>query len=84
MELDKAIDILWEVKESKKHPNKAFKELCVLFGVSESYVRCWNCKFYKHKEITNAENGYCLHHKCDVDYAKSQYCDKYKRCGNFR
>ena len=31
---EKVIDLLWEVKEGKKHPNKAYKELCVLFNVS--------------------------------------------------
>lgn len=33
---EKVIDLLWEVKEGKKHPNKAYKELCVLFNVSNS------------------------------------------------
>ena len=27
---EKLIDILWEVKEGKKHPNKAFKEILKL------------------------------------------------------
>ena len=30
---EKLIDILWDVKEGKKHPNRAYKELCVLFNV---------------------------------------------------
>ena len=30
---EKVIDLLWEVKEGKKHPNKAYTELCVLFDV---------------------------------------------------
>ena len=29
---EKVIDLLWEVKEGRKHPNKAYKELCVLFN----------------------------------------------------
>ena len=33
---EKIIDLMWDVKEGKKHPNKAYKELCVLFNVSES------------------------------------------------
>jgi len=32
---EKVIDLLWEVKEGKKHPNKAYKELCVLDLVSK-------------------------------------------------
>lgn len=32
---EKLIDILWEVKEGKKHPNRAYKELCTLFSVSK-------------------------------------------------
>jgi hypothetical protein len=31
---EKLIDLMWEVKEGKKHPNRAYKELCVLFNVS--------------------------------------------------
>lgn len=31
---EKLIDILWEVKEGKKHPNRAYKELCTLFSVT--------------------------------------------------
>jgi len=34
---EKLMDILWEVKESKKHPNRAYKELCVLLGVSKRF-----------------------------------------------
>jgi hypothetical protein len=34
---EKVIDLLWEVKEGIKHPNKAYKELCILFNVSESF-----------------------------------------------
>lgn len=30
---EKLIDILWEVKEGKKHPNRAYKELCALLNV---------------------------------------------------
>lgn len=30
---EKLIDMLWEIKEGKKHPNRAYKELCVLFNV---------------------------------------------------
>jgi CDGSH-type Zn-finger protein len=40
---EKVIDLLWEVKEGKKHPNKAYTELCVLFDVvgrSEQLCRC--------------------------------------------
>tara|TARA_R110000851_G_scaffold315600_1_gene478223 strand:+ start:2647 stop:2910 length:264 start_codon:yes stop_codon:yes gene_type:complete len=33
---EKLIDLMWEVKEGKKHPNRAYKELCVLFNVSEN------------------------------------------------
>ena len=31
---EKLIDLMWEVKEGKKHPNRAYKELCILFNVS--------------------------------------------------
>ena len=55
---EKLIDILWEVKEGKKHPNRAYKELCTLFGVSSSNcgheweitsgrcVKCGKSKYY--------------------------------------
>lgn len=33
---EKLIDLMWEVKEGKKHPNRAYKELCVLFNVGNS------------------------------------------------
>ena len=41
---EKVIDLLWEVKEGKKHPNKAYKELCVLFNVSTTV----NCEKWQH------------------------------------
>ena len=43
MNAEKVIDLLWEVKEGKKHPNKAYTELCVLFDVSG--------RFYSDEEI---------------------------------
>ena len=41
---EKFIDLMWEVKEGKKHPNRAYKELCVLFNVS--------VRFPSHAELT--------------------------------
>jgi S-adenosylhomocysteine hydrolase len=32
---EKLIDILWEVKANKKHPNRAYKELCALFNMEQ-------------------------------------------------
>ena len=63
---EKLIDLMWEVKEGKKHPNRAYKELCVLFNISDSH----ECKFYVNSAWTklNCECGksiipssdYCL------------------------
>jgi len=42
---EKVIDLIWDVKEGKIHPNTAYKELCVLFNVvgqSEQLV-CESC-----------------------------------------
>ena len=62
---EKLIDLLWEVKEGKKHPNRAYKELCVLFSVGKQseLLRCnlKNCfrKAEKHKDGYN----YCDKHR---------------------
>ena len=42
---EKLIDLMWEVKEGKKHPNRAYKELCVLFKVvgQSEQLKC-KCK----------------------------------------
>jgi hypothetical protein len=37
---EKLIDILWEVKANKKHPNKAYKELCALFNMEQKKTSC--------------------------------------------
>ena len=58
---EKLIDLMWEVKEGKKHPNRAYKELCVLFnvGISEANVcpKCGYPKFKKHHEDFERCNG---------------------------
>jgi hypothetical protein len=42
---EKLIDLMWEVKEGRKHPNRAYKELCVLFSVSKKLCDCESHKY---------------------------------------
>ena len=35
---EKLINLMWDVKEGKKHPNRAFKEICKLFGNTEDVL----------------------------------------------
>ena len=51
---DKVIDLLWEVKEGIKHPNKAYKELLNLFSVSNNendseVAVCKHCGYAEHQ-----------------------------------
>jgi hypothetical protein len=48
-----------------------------------SYIKCWNCKYFKIEEIESSK-GECVLKKCKVDYPKWQYCESYDQCGKFR
>ena len=67
---EKVIDLLWEVKEGKKHPNKAYKELCVLFDVvqqSEQLI-CPKCK--GDQVMIGKGDNKCAYTDCRHEWAK--------------
>lgn len=67
------------------------RELLNLHIVSESYIKCWNCKHFTQTSTkhANKEVGNCGLHKCKVTDPKWQKCGEYDQCGllttfNFR
>jgi hypothetical protein len=69
----------------------AMRELLNLHGVSDSYVKCWNCKHFTQTSTNHAnkEVGNCGLHECEVKDPKWQKCSEYDQCGllttfNFR
>ncbi len=66
------------------------RELLNLHSVSESYIKCWNCKHFTQTGTNySKEVGNCGLHKCEVKDPKWQKCDEYDQCGllttfNFR
>jgi len=57
---EEVIDLLWQVKEGKLHPNKAYKKL---FGLGDVMVRyeCANCgnRGLQHNRPDNSGCGGC-------------------------
>jgi hypothetical protein len=64
----------------------AVKELLNLHIVSESYIKCWNCKQFEQTGTNYAGNevGHCKLNDCKVSHPKWQKCGEYEQCGNFR
>ena len=62
------------------------KSNSVLGGVSESYIKCWNCKQFEQTGTNFAGNevGNCKLNDCKVSHPKWQKCGEYEQCGNFR
>tara|TARA_R110000772_G_scaffold36098_6_gene86680 strand:+ start:6293 stop:6490 length:198 start_codon:yes stop_codon:yes gene_type:complete len=54
---EKAKEILWKVAIAETHPDKAYKELCFLFGVSKSFY-CYD------KDIQKIDNYGELINRC--------------------
>lgn len=62
------------------------KELLDLYFVSESYIKCWNCKQFEQTGTNTMGNevGNCKLNDCKVSHPKWQKCGEYEQCGNFR
>ena len=62
------------------------KELLNLHSVSESYIKCWNCKQFEQTGTNTMGNevGNCKLNDCKVSHPKWQKCGEYEQCGNFR
>ena len=62
------------------------QELLNLHLVSESYIKCWNCKQFEQTGTNYVGNevGYCKLNDCNVSHPKWQKCGEYEQCGNFR
>ncbi len=62
------------------------EELLNLHLVSESYIKCWNCKQFEQTGTNYAGNevGHCKLNDCKVSHPKWQKCGEYEQCGNFR
>ena len=65
---------------------KITNELLNLHLVSESYIKCWNCKQFEQTGTNYAGNevGHCKLNECKVSHPKWQKCGEYEQCGNFR
>ena len=65
---------------------KKVKKNGVLHSVSESYIKCWNCKHFTTSgtNYANLDTGNCTLHECKVSNPKWQKCGDYEQCGNFR
>ena len=61
-------------------------ELLDLYSVSESYIKCWNCKQFEQTGTNTMGNevGNCKLNECKVSHPKWQKCGEYEQCGNFR
>lgn len=61
-------------------------KLLNLHSVSESYIKCWNCKQFEQTGTNYAGNevGHCKLNECKVSHPKWQKCSEYEQCGNFR
>jgi len=66
--------------------NDLTNKLLDLFLVSESYIKCWNCKQFEQTGTNTMGNevGNCKLNDCKVSHPKWQKCGEYEQCGNFR
>ena len=71
---------------SERDFDEATKELLDLYSVSESYIKCWNCKKFEQTGTNTMGNevGRCRLNDCEVSHPKWQKCGEYEQCGNFR
>ncbi len=78
--------ILNSIDERDMTMDSAIDELLNLHLVSESYIKCWNCKQFEQTGTNYAGNevGHCKLNDCKVSHPKWQKCGEYEQCGNFR
>lgn len=84
---DEILKILTEnFKANHMEYQNALNKLLNLYSVSESYIKCWNCKQFEQTGTNTMGNevGHCKLNNCKVSHPKWQKCGEYEQCGNFR
>jgi len=83
---DKIYDIVTDFYVEDKSKEELIQELLDLYNVSESYIKCWNCKQFEQTGTNTMGNevGNCKLNECKVSHPKWQKCSEYEQCGNFR
>jgi len=81
-----AFKILEDISNLNIDIEMGWNKLLSLHLVSESYIKCWNCKQFKQTGTNYAGNevGHCKLNDCKVSHPKWQKCGEYEQCGNFR
>jgi len=83
---DEIEDILYATDLKPREVERLTENLLNLHSVSESYIKCWNCKQFEQTGTNYAGNevGHCKLNDCKVSHPKWQKCVEYDQCGNFR
>ena len=83
---DKINDLLLKMQTDENCIGETANALLNLYSVSESYIKCWNCKQFEQTGINTMGNevGNCKLNECKVSHPKWQKCGEYEQCGNFR
>jgi hypothetical protein len=79
-------DILSQPYHIQEYINDLERKNSYLHSVSESYIKCWNCKQFEQTGTNTMGNevGNCKLNDCKVSHPKWQKCGEYEQCGNFR